>query len=150
MFKQSKRALAVAMGLLVSSGCAMDSIIERSANTPPERETQATVMVDQAMQLRNWDRSTAYYGNGNVVAGPTGFWYQPARDQSEWRYAIEETPLFVVQTIALPVTLVVTPPWTPVMYSGVTVPPTYHGLPPLPPGSGSTMARDVMPAPVQP
>jgi hypothetical protein len=46
-----------------------------------------------------------------------------------------EAPLFVFQTVALPVTLAITPPWTELHYTGATVEPTYTAMPPLPPSN---------------
>jgi hypothetical protein len=142
MFSQLK---FVAVSLAVfGGGCAFNPV-QRVQNSPMETDPPTMVAGDPAMQLRRWERSTAEYGNGNVIAGPTGFWYQARWDQPEWTYVPLEVPLFLVQTIALPVTLTMTPPWTPVMYSGVSVPPTYTALPPIP-GRGS-MANDMSASP---
>ena len=148
MLKQTKALMA--MGVLLAGGCMSQCPLQKVENTPAERENQAPIMVDPAMQLRNWDRSTAYYGNGNVVAGPTGFRYIPRWGQPEPFYVAEEVPLFIAQTIALPVVLILTPPWTPELYTGVTVEPTYTAMPPVPNRSAMSVDEPFMAPTTQP
>lgn len=119
------------MGLTtLMAGCG--SLIQPVRNSPPATLNPAPLVVDQAMQLRDWDRVTAHYSNGDTVAGPTGFPYEARWGQPEWAYSVIEPPLFVGQTVALPVSLVITPPWTPIRYTGETVETTYTAMPPLP------------------
>ena len=130
--KTPKRPIATlltAAGTLVLSlaGC------QRIATSPRLPVNEEPMLVDQAMQLRDWDRSDAYYTNTSFVAGPVGFLFEPSYTNPYWSYAVLEFPLFVGQVLALPVTLWLPPPWTPVNYSGGKVEPTYHGMPPLPP-----------------
>ena len=117
-------------------GVSMKCPVQRIRNAPPDMPGEAPLLVDQAMQIRDWDRSTALYANGDTIAGNTGFWYQPRWGQPEWVYPMIETPLFVGQTLALPVTLAIQPPWKQVRYTGVTMEPTYSGMPPLPQSGG--------------
>jgi hypothetical protein len=120
----------------VGGGC---QFTQRVQNSPPELTSSTPMIVDGAMQIREWDRSTALYSNGDTVAGPTGFRYEARWYQPEWRYPIIETPLFVGQTLALPVTLALTPPWSEMRYTGVTVEPTHTAMPLLPPSSEPSM-----------
>lgn len=146
MLNRLNKLAAMGLVLAVAGGCAMESPFQRVKNSPTEQDSSKMVVGDPAMQLRQWDRSTAEYGNGNVVAGTTGFWYEARPGQPEWRYLIEDNPLFLLQAAALPVTLTLTPPWTPVLYAGESVGPSHTALPPLPAGSG--MSREMsMPAP---
>jgi hypothetical protein len=105
----------------------------RLRNTPPESLTAPVIDVDQAMQLRDWDRMTAIYSSGATVAGPTGFLYQPRPGQNLWRYQVVDIPIFLVNTALLPYAFAKTPPWKPVEWKAATVEPTYTGVPPLPP-----------------
>lgn len=106
---------------------------QRIGKASQDQLSTEPLTIDGAMQQRDWERSTAVYANGDTIAGPTGFWYEPRPDQPEWRYAVLETPLFVFQTVALPVTLAITPPWTNMRYTGAEVGTTYTAMPPLPP-----------------
>ena len=119
--------------------------VSRLKNAPPDELNDSPLVVDGAMQLRDWQRSSAVYANGDTPAGPTGFLYEPAWYQSEWRYPIIETPLSVAQMVALPVTLAITPPWTTVTYTGATINTTYTAMPAMP-GGTSIPQTDVMPA----
>ena len=137
-------AMLIGGGAMLLGGChgscPMSCPVQRIKDTPPEAINDTPLVVDPAMQVRDWDRSSAYYASGGVVAGPTGFLYEPKRGQPEWHYALLESPLFLVQTIALPVTLAFNPPWSKVVYKGVTVEPTYTAMPALPPARDGTAA----------
>ena len=41
-----------------------------------ERLNNAPLIVDEAMQKREWDRSTSYYPNGDTVADGTGYMFE--------------------------------------------------------------------------
>lgn len=120
------------LSVLMVMGCQMASPIQRVRNSEPEAQSTAPLVIDGAMQLRDWERSTAMYSNGDTVAGPTGFPYEARWYMPEPVYPLVETPLFVGQTVLMPVTLTITPPWTPIRYSGATVETTYTAMPQLP------------------
>ena len=88
---------------------------------------------DEAMALRDWQQSSAIYANTSTVAGNTGFFWMPRWDQPEWVYPLVDTPIFLANVVALPVSFIMTPPWKPVEYRSATVPPTFTAMPPLPP-----------------
>jgi hypothetical protein len=134
----------MAMGMVLVGGCSVCPL-QKVENTPPEPVNPETVVMDPAMQLRTWDASTAYYGNGNVVAGPTEFPYIPRWGQPEPYYVVEETPLFLGQAALIWIPMIFTPPWTPVLYTGVTVEPTYTAMPLVPPRSEPTAEPMVAP-----
>jgi hypothetical protein len=120
---------AVVVGAI---GCQQRAAVPMGGlNDPPP-------VADQAMELRDWDRLTAHYMNPRFVAGNPGFLFQPADDLAWWAYPLIETPMFLGQTLALPVTLILRPPTTPVQYAGEMLPPTYHAMPPLPPSEPGT------------
>lgn len=120
---------AIAAYLGATVGC------QRSVNIPQGKLLGTQIPGDEAMQVRDWDRSVAYYQNPRFVAGPTGYWYETPYYPPQWWYAGSDTILFVGQTFGLPVTLIAVPPWTMVEYAGETIEPTYHAMPPLPPAS---------------
>jgi hypothetical protein len=100
---------------------------------PPAALNESPMVVDQAMQIREWDRSAAIYTNQSFAAGSPGYWFEMKYDNPYWSYALLETPLFFGQSIILPVTMWFPPPWQPVDYAGLKIDPTYHAMPPLPP-----------------
>ncbi|HMB96478.1 MAG TPA: hypothetical protein VKK61_10605, partial [Tepidisphaeraceae bacterium] len=91
-------------------GCQMSSPLEPIKYEPRIGENTTPLLVDQAMQVRDWKLSTSNYANGNVPAGPTGFLFEESWNEPEWTYAVVETPLFIGQVLALPVTLALDPP----------------------------------------
>jgi hypothetical protein len=89
--------------------------------------------VDEAMALRNWQSASALYANGHVNAGPTLFPYEPRGTNPWYLNTLLEPALFIGQTAALPISAIFTPPWQPVAYHGVYLPPTYTADVPLEP-----------------
>jgi len=112
----------------------------------PGATNDTPMLVDQAMQIRDWDRSSAIYTNTTFVAGSTGFLFEPRYDNPGWSYALIEPPLFAAQVVALPVTIWFPPPWVPVNYASERLEPTYHGMPPLPPAQAAQPATPSEPS----
>lgn len=117
---------AATLGLAALSGC-----------TAPSRSNVVAVNVepiapDAAMQYRDWPRATAYYSNGAVTAGATRFIFQAPDDTQPRLQQVAELPLFVANTILVPVTYFIVPPFEPVVYRGAVTPPTYNANPVLP------------------
>jgi hypothetical protein len=96
---------------------------------------------DEAMALRDWQQSSAVYANTSTVAGNTGFMFMPKWDQPEWVYPLLDAPIFLLNVVTLPYSLIVTPPWKPVEYRSATIEPTYTAMPPLPPPSPEEPGR---------
>jgi hypothetical protein len=155
MLKVSQTLVAVGGAVVMAlSGCQGDSNpFARARNTPPEPLNAEPLMVDEAMQLRDWNRVTALYASGDTAAGATGFPFTTRQDQPEWRYAALETPLFVFQAIALPVNLIIAGPTREIHYAGATIEPTHTAMPPLPPSDAvvlpQTLAPENMPTTAQ-
>ena len=80
------------------------------------------------MQRRDWDRTSAYYANGDTVAGPTLVVVEPAGPDLVQR--ISDPATATANAIMAPVTTVLSPPWKNVVYQGMVVPPTYSAQPP--------------------
>lgn len=96
---------------------------------PPEKLSPAPIIEDEAMALRQWEPETSYYANGTSVAGPFYYRYGARTDVPQYEGIITDPLIFVGQTVALPVLLVLTPPWEGVTYRGVYTPPTYTAVP---------------------
>src|SRR5689334_13883954 len=111
MFSIHKAALGLTV-LVAGIGC------QSALPGPSERLSTKPLVVDEAMQRRDWEPTTAHYQSGATVAGPTGFWWEADQSRPEWQQGLVETPLFVAQVLMLPFTLAVQPPWTQVIYHG--------------------------------
>lgn len=89
------------------------------------------LIVDDAMQHRDWDATAAVYANGKVPAGADRFKFEASDSTVEdWGWA-SETPLFVANSIVLPFTFITTPPLTRMENPSVTTPVSYTAVPPL-------------------
>src|SRR5688500_2080779 len=131
-------ALAGAMAG-VSGGCAQQA--QQQPYTPPP------LVVDGAMQRREWERSVAYYPNGDTVSGHNRF---PVRsDAAPGRYelgdAVYDIGASLAQTVALPFTYLFIPPFAPAVYTGEDFGRTYTGMPPMRPDAATVRVdgRDV-------
>ena len=101
---------------------------------PPTRApvNNAPLVVDEAMQIRDWDRSTNYYANGAAVAGGTGYLWQTHEAINPGHRRFVEVPVAVLNMASMPVGVFVNSPFDKQVARGETVPPTYTGQPPLP------------------
>src|SRR5689334_81651 len=125
-----KLAGAVTLGavfMFAGTGC------QRHLAAPPPDAVVPPPPSDDAMVRRDWQESNAICANTSTVAGNTGFMFMPKWGQSEWVYPLLDTPLFLANVVTLPYSFFVTPAWKPVEYRSATIPPTYTGMPPLPP-----------------
>lgn len=106
---------------------------QRTGVSPVGKTNPTPIATDEAMALRDWSQEQALYSNGAAPAWPTLFPYEPDWKNCEYENALLDPTLLVGQTLALPVTAIVTPPWMPVIYHGVYVGPTYTADVPLEP-----------------
>ena len=118
----------IALGLLAATGC-----------TPQQHHTRGQVsteplVIDQAMQQRQWEPVTAYVENGSTKSGSTGFAYEPRQGMEGYQgsaYYLADVGTFFVNLVTLPYTL-----WVErdgVVSGGEQIPPSYTANPPLPP-----------------
>ena len=110
-----------------------------------------TLLVDPAMEVRDWQPVMAYYANGDTVAGPTGFSYRTDPNLPRWAGPLVDAPIFAAQAVALPVNLAVQDPCSRRVYTGATLEPTYTAMPPLPPPAVEVIEEEepVEPTPTQ-
>jgi hypothetical protein len=128
---QITRGSAVRWAML---GAAALGAIGCSTAPRPLELSQTTLIVDPAMQKRDWDRSVAYYPSGAVPAWDTRFWYKPPAGSPQAIKPITEPIAFVGQTLFLPIALIEAPPFKPVIAHGVQEPVTSTAFP-APPGN---------------
>ena len=110
--------------LFLTPGCAKDTKPVAVVNRSP-------LIVDEAMQQRNWDRSVVRFQNGETPATPTEFVLEHSKNAPKWTPVLTDGPLFLVNIVALPVGCVVTPPWERVIYPAGVVEPSYTAAPPI-------------------
>jgi len=113
-----------ALALLgVMTGC------QFASNKPPKMNlNQSPLIVDEAMQRRDWDRTTINYANGDTLAGPDLVWIEVAGP--EFIQRVTDPAISLVNDLSTPVTTIITPPWKDMVYQGLFIPPTYSAQPP--------------------
>ena len=88
------------------------------------------LVVDQAMQIRDWDKSYANYENGSTKGWSTGFAYVSQGDLPYGLNYVADTGTFFGNVLTLPITAY--QQRNGVVSSGVNVPETYTAVPPVP------------------
>ena len=112
--------------LLAAAGCL-------KTTEPPAALSRQPLVVDEAMQQRQWPAVAVNYQNGQTPAWPTGFVLGHSPDAPRWAPIVTDTPLFLANILVMPVGYAFTPAWTQVIYTSGAVPPTYFAMPPLKP-----------------
>jgi hypothetical protein len=131
-------ALSVLAPALAGTGCAP----QQQAGPPPEKP----MAVDAAMQRRDWERSAAWYPNGDTVAGVQRY---PLRSgggspgSPDYPNAFYDVLASAGQTVVLPFTYLFVPPFAPQLFTGENIPPTHTAMPDMTPPQQATadMAR---------
>lgn len=111
--------------LVLVAGC------QQTRPQPPDRVSDIPLIVDEAMQKRDYEPSTIYYPRGSIVAGPTGYMFEKNSHIPAEVTRVTEPFVAVGNIILLPVTLPLSKPWQAREFHGAQIPPTYTGQPPL-------------------
>lgn len=116
----------VAVAAIGITGC------QKTKPAPVAKLIDSPVLVDEAMQTRDWEQSNAYYANGDTVAGFSGRYYETRPRFSEGYFGrLADPAVGLTNVVIMPITMAVTPPWKGVDYQGVIVPPTHSANPPV-------------------
>ena len=96
---------------------------------PPVDPSELAPGADEAARLRGWRRSTAFYQNGNTVAGPV-YRLLPPQPLTQRPVDVQfadyyQTALTVPQFFVTPFWMLMTPPLTEVKYTGEEFAPSY-------------------------
>ena len=103
-----------------------------SKKYPSAPVNNTPLVVDEAMQIRDWDRSTSHYANGATVAGGTAYCWETADWVNQGHRRFVDGPVATLNIVSMPVGLFVNSPFEKQVIHGEIVPPTYTGQPPLP------------------
>jgi hypothetical protein len=126
MCSTRKKSNVVLTICLLATGCALKH--------PPQADpiSHAPIVVDEAMQLRQWPVSVAQYQNGATPGLATTFLFINNPHTPPWTASITETPLFAFNSLISPVVLICSPPWQQIIYPSDGIEPSYNAMPPLP------------------
>ncbi len=91
------------------------------------------LIIDDAMQTRDWDKQVCYYGNGDTVAQGTGYMFQTHETVPEdWR-RLADPAVATMNELLMPVGMFVNNAFkNDQVYQGDIVPESYTTQPPLP------------------
>lgn len=122
------------IGVLTLCGAALAGCAKNHAPPAVAIEPEPTpLVIDEATQMRDWDRSTAFYANGDVASPPVREKFGKPNTGNEWYDALLEPLYFAGNTLYLPISLFEQPPGTTVYSTGAQIEPTYTAAPVLPP-----------------
>jgi len=123
---QSLALSIAAVSAIAITGC------QKTRPAPVAKLIDSPVLVDEAMQKRDWEQSNAYYANGDTIAGFSGRYFEPRDRFSEGYFGrLADPAVGLTNVVIMPITMAVTPPWKGVDYQGVIVPPTHSANPPV-------------------
>jgi hypothetical protein len=125
-----KAVVGTAGIVMAAAGVAGVGGCEQVLPPPSMRINSEPVVVDEAMQRRDWPLVTAEYANGVTVAGPTGQYFRADRRLPQVAQGAIETPLFVGQVALMPFDFLWDPPWEDVQYPRAQAPASYTDAPP--------------------
>jgi hypothetical protein len=117
-------------GFLIVAPLSMAALAgcQLNVNRPIKADlNQTPLVVDEAMQKRDWDRSVARYANGDTIGGPHLIVLQNTTPDPWMR--VTDPVISVINDSLVPITTVLAPPWKDVIYQGVQTPPTYTAQP---------------------
>jgi hypothetical protein len=124
----SRSTSTVSLGVLALAGTIVATGCQRIQRPQPDRLNDTPLVVDEAMQIRDWDRSTSVYANGATVAGATRLTFEPS-DDGPINYAADPA-IGLTNFVIIPFTYFWIPPFTKIEYHGAIIPPTYMAVPP--------------------
>jgi hypothetical protein len=125
--RNAKALAALSLGVLASAG--MFSVVgcQRIEPPVPDRLNNAPLLVDEAMQIRDFDRSTSVYANGGTVAGSPRLTFEP-KDDSAVNYVVDPA-IGLTNFVIIPFSYFWIPPFAKIEHHGAIVPPTYTAEP---------------------
>jgi len=110
-----------------------DKLVQLPPRQPADRVNDTPILVDDAMEARNWQPVAATYPNFSSTTGPAEQTFVPRSDLKPYPRAALETPVFIANILLMPLAMLQTPPWDQVEATSLYVPPTYTGNPPSEP-----------------
>jgi hypothetical protein len=96
-----------------------------------DRINDTPLVVDEAMQRRDWDPSVVYYPNGAAIAGYGGASFEQNRRIPDDFRRVTDPAIATGNILLLPVTVPLNLRHDPRAFPGASIPPTYTAQPPL-------------------
>jgi hypothetical protein len=125
--KNSPRAKILSLLIpFAMTGCALKQ--------PPQPDpiTRAPVVIDEAMQQRDWPVTVAHYQDGSTPGWATTFLFINSPKTPVWTAVVTETPIFAFNSMISPIVLICSPANQRIIYPSGGIEPSYNAMPPLP------------------
>src|SRR5215203_1660306 len=105
----------------------------------PVEPTNPPMAVDEAMQYRQWDLTSARWADTSMEGWPTRFPYTYQTNTGRGQYApyVLDSLAFIYQVFRLPFTYITERPFAPKTFTAVEYEPTYTGIGRFMPESGA-------------
>jgi hypothetical protein len=117
--------------ILVLSSC--QTVLPPKSEPVALMEDQQPLLIDDATQMRDFERSTVYYPSGSVEAGSTRFMFAPRVNASRVERGFVDPVMFAANVVTLPVTLFMKAPGTSYDWPAAVTDPSYTVQPAYPP-----------------
>jgi hypothetical protein len=128
--KPLRRALALAA--LAAASVSLFGCAGPPGATPPE-PVVSTMVIDKAMQQRNFEPAYANFTNTTVMTGNNGVSVEPKPDQPDYNYYVLDTTTFLANVLLMPVSAFEVPPGKDVPNRGPAFAPSYTDARPTTP-----------------
>lgn len=127
----ARKLVTSALLLAAISGC------QRAADPREVALSNAPIVEDEAMQLRQWEPSVSHYASGVSPSYPTLYPYVARRDLAGAAGFVLNPAIFFAQTALLPITFFAAPAWEMEDAQGTHTPATYTAVPAVRPDAES-------------
>jgi hypothetical protein len=122
--------LLLAGGALAGGGC---QSVQVGQKQQPDLVNADPIVVDPAMAARQWPIMAAVYPNFSSTAGYADSPLVASPKLGPIKHAVVETPVFLLNTLLLPVYMIQVNPYAQLEATSFYLPPTYTANPPADP-----------------
>jgi len=134
LIHESRFLIRGAAMLALGAGCLLGGAgCQFSQQQKPDLVNADPIVTDPAMATRNWTKSEALYPNFSSTAGYCHATFEPLPQLNGPERAVAEEPIFIVNTLLIPGSLLTHFGYAQLEATSLYLPPTHTGNPPLDP-----------------
>lgn len=121
-----------AMAVLIAAVAGCQTVLPPKVEPVALMEDQQPLVIDEATQLRDYEKSTLYYPSSATEAGSTRAPFASRDNAGKVERAFVEPALFLVNVASIPVDVFIKPPFSPYDWHGAVTDATYTAQPAYP------------------